>query len=675
MPLLQTEEFALCQCLALNLAALWGAWRLASKANARRSQAVADTLLLWFVTQYLSIGVPGLLGILSAATAGAAGLVLAAAMFGISFVVARPEMPLPVKSASPAERWIRGAAWWIALALLGAHCYVQRVMPITADDALTYHAPAAAQWLSSGSIGLLPTWLFNPANTYSPLAGSCFIAWWMAPFSGDVLARYVEVPALVACGAAIYAILRARRVNSAVAALLAAAVISNRAFFLQSVMCKDDLYVVFFFLVAFGAAANVRERGATVRLGIALGLLLATKYTALLALPPILLLWRPKHWRATAAGIGIAAVLAGPWYLRNVVLTGNPLYPMQLGIGGLTIFKGLFTTARSGELANLSQLAALLFAREYSWPAFAAAPVLAGCGWLAWRLRTRVLRLPLLRALLLGPVIVIAVFALASPFPEIRFLLPTIALLYLACGVGLKPAPRLALPIAVIALVASVATLVEARLDASDVNNFVLPAAVLAVVGTGITALWPCVPARKWIVSGTAFVLAGYAYVNWAAYLQTYGIDTDVVWTSPDYHGELARVWQIARGRSIVPAGSTIAYSNTYFTYPLLGFDESCRCVYVSPVRGVRQMSDLPWLGEKLSGEQLVSRAVAAETSPADKQWWLERLRESGANFLLIARTGPTDHPAEARFAAEEPNVFLPIGGSSDARFYRIRWR
>src|SRR5258706_9780 len=114
----------------------------------------------------------------------------------------------------------------------------QCIWPVMANDALTYHFPAAALWLRTGHLALLETWFFNPANTYSPLAGSTFVAWWLAPVGSDVLARNVQSPALLLIFFAAIRLMRSLGVRAAVAALLALALLLARPFVRQSIIEK-----------------------------------------------------------------------------------------------------------------------------------------------------------------------------------------------------------------------------------------------------------------------------------------------------------------------------------------------------------------------------------------------------------------------------------------------------
>ena len=235
--------------------------------------------------------------------------------------------------------------------------YQQSDAPVLGDDSLTYHLPAAATWLQTGHIGLYNTWFFNPANTYSPLAGSMFIAWLLAPLGCDAAAHYAQMPALILAMLAIIQIARSLQVRIPVAALAATAALLSRPFISESILVKDDVFLAAFFLAAIAGCSRDRLKDSLGpwRIGAAVGLFFATKYTALLTAPLLLLVidapfragWRMKHWLIAAA---VAAVLAGLWYLRNTILTGNPLYPVPLIVGGHTILKGLFVPIRSTEM-------------------------------------------------------------------------------------------------------------------------------------------------------------------------------------------------------------------------------------------------------------------------------------------------------------------------------------
>jgi hypothetical protein len=170
--------------------------------------------------------------------------------------------------------------------------------------------------------------------------------------------------------------------------------------------------------------------------------MLATKYTALLAVPALLLVVDAPvraRWgvRRYGVAVGVTLLIAGPWFLRNLLLTGNPLYPVDVKVFGVTVFRGLFESARSERLDGVRSMLALLTGRDQSLPVWPAVTV--GLAWVAavagrfGQLR----RDPLVRACLLGPWVVIGVFWAVAPYAEIRFVFPGFVLLFAAAALAI----------------------------------------------------------------------------------------------------------------------------------------------------------------------------------------------------------------------------------------------
>ena len=439
MEILLNEEFRLIYFLILQAAILVAAWRFVSRRIATDwADRAADVLLLTFLVQYLCVTLPGLTGLLNPLSIAITTIAISAALFFAPFKTAPPPVPARLSQSQPDKGFATTPFNWslltcalFAIGYLAFMAWNQRFMPITANDAITYHFPAAVHWLQTGRLSLFETWFFNPANTYSPLAGSTFIAWWIAPPGNDVLARHVQAPALLLIFFAAVRLMRALGVRSAIAALIALALLLSKPFLRQSQIEKDDLYLAAFFACAAAGFAQERLRDplGPWRIGVALGLLLAVKVSALLSLPVLLLVidapFRAR-WPARRYAIVVALVLllAGPWYLRNLLLTGNPLFPAHLTFFGITLFKGIITTAPSAQFASLRSIWLLLTARDQSLPLLPMIALLLGAI-AVWAGRIRMLRSdPLARLCLLGPPLALLVFLKTSPFPEARYLTP-----------------------------------------------------------------------------------------------------------------------------------------------------------------------------------------------------------------------------------------------------------
>lgn len=212
-------------------------------------------------------------------------------------------------------------------------------------DVLMYHLPRAVSWLQHGDLGA-----YGPAAAFYP--GNAELVMLHVLQSGsDRLVPLVQVPFLVLSCLAVYEIARsigARTWSAALAALVLAA--SPMAFF-QSTISKNDLVVTA--MIACSALFLLRSLGVEGRrdtrlkeivlAGLSLGLAVGTKYSVL----PVAAVMaacvplahsrkgrsgrRPSGVGAVTLTAAFAAAVLVPslfWYLRNLIVAGNPLAPI-----------------------------------------------------------------------------------------------------------------------------------------------------------------------------------------------------------------------------------------------------------------------------------------------------------------------------------------------------------
>jgi hypothetical protein len=709
------HELRLALTLLLNVVTFAAAYRFARRrGGAGALQAVCDAFLIVFVTQYVAVALPGALGALHLWTASAVALLASAALVAAAGFRRHHGEPASTLEAreddAPGGRppaWRRLPAWLplaaggtFVAAYVGAHVYAQRFAPPLSTDALVYHLPTAVQWIQTGELGLFPTWYWNPAATYSPATTSTFMAWLMLPSGDDVFVRFVQVPPLLWIYCLAARLCRLLGCGRGVAALIGVAAATARPFFSEATFPKDDLFVTAFFgaAVLSLAAENLRDRLGPWRVGLAFGMVLACKYTVLLACPLFLFMvdapfrarWRLKHW-LTALGTG--AVLFAPWYVRNVVLTGNPLYPVDVKPFGVTIFQGMFGTERDRQLRTAGGVWRMLAATYHSLPA----PLLAilAAGWVAglagaarargdsrWRLS----RNPLLRASLLGTVATFGVFIVTSPHHEVRYMFPVFLVLFGAAGFAIerwvKP-DRGRVAVAAAVAVVSVATGFDWAL-AGYVGGLLIAALVLTALGVAAAAaagMWRArLDATRVAAGGLAALVVGgmLVFVFWQAYVRQYHLndpaqpaDAGIPHAWALQYPDQAPLWTFVRAS--LPGDARIAVANTYFVYPFYDAEYRRRVVHAPVRRGVDDFLAFPRLGDTVPGDLIVQRMTDVMNADADRATWLENLRRSGAKYLVIARFEHEPDPPEARFVAEEPGRFEklfddPVAGA----VYRI---
>jgi cytoskeletal protein RodZ len=643
----------------------------------------------------------------------------------------------------------------------------QRTLPVISNDAITYHLPAAVQWLQTGRMGLYEAWYYNPANSYSPLGGSVFLTWLMAPMQNDSIARFVGVGPLLMLLIAMLNLCRRFGMASGVAALVAATCALARPFASQAILAKDDLFVAAFFVLAVDALSRHRlsTRSGPFRAGIALGLLLAMKYTVLFSVPLLFLMFN-RAWtiRRLLVIAGVVLLVAGPWYLRNVRLTGNPLYPAEVTIGGVTVFAGMMDVARSKLLATprgawdvfvagyygltrpmtvvlIVAWVVALIVSIWMWrrsrgrrdgaefrdeasdlaesrPAATATPLATSTSTSTSTSTPAstptptstptssssssevstpspshlALSNPLVRTCVFGPVIGIAIFIFTAPYGEMRFAYPSVALLFACMAIALRP-----LPWAAAAPIASAAMLLAAYAAFHPALSWIFIASGAAVALPGmLIALTRRRTAKRTALAlgGVATVAAGmYAYVYWVPYVRQTDADSAAVWSNPGVYGAIGELWQFVRAADDavgsaavpgaagppVPRGATIAYANTFFTYPLMGYRYDHRVVHVPTRRDIERFHDLPRLPAEVTGEGLVTAVVAELRKDPDSAAWLRRLRESGAQYLVVAKYDPAAPdekivPPELTFAERDPKRFVRVFDNDAGSVFRIAW-
>ncbi len=668
-------ERSLLLCLLLNAAVFFSCWFAATRRwTTSRSQAALDAALLGYAVQYVSVGLAGMLRFLNFSSVATISLVFSAGFVAWGW---RRETPIERPPLPLRDRLIGGSAGLFAVGFVLAFAHWQALLPVMSDDAMTYHFPAAVQWIQQGRIDYFQTWFFNPANTFSPLAGSTFIAWLLLPFGNDLLARFVEVPALLCSGLAIYRLSRELRVAMPVAAIVAAAAVLSRPLFTPCMMGKDDLFVVFFFLAAVVAMSHDRsvERFGPLRLGIALGLLMATKYTAMLAVPMLLPAidgprWNVRRWVFAAT---VATLVAGPWYLHNWISTGNPVFPLAIP----HVFRGLFTTAASTAFHPWPRGLSVILGGQYGMPTPLAIVICVSwiaAAWAMHRFRKKSLSHPVLRLCIWGPLLGTALFFLESPFPEVRFLLPVFSLLFVCCAFaidrwcGRKRIVSIGLATALLLL--SLSTLFS-RIDLT--GEFSAIALVIAAILLGVS-LWGGQRTfrRAILAAGFTYAFGTYAYIYWRAYCKDYlasqfapGFGHDLVYP------EQNQLWSWVDQN--IPADAALAYTNLYLVYPLQGPSLRRRVVYAPTRAAVAWIADLPWLGNRLAGEAIVPAACSATAAMADRSVWLENMKKLGCRYLVIGHGGVIGAPPEERFAASLPSQFEVVFSSVAGNVYRIR--
>jgi len=311
--------------------------------------AHADALDRALVTVLSGIVIPigvalvlGMAGLLSPAPF----LVTVVAIGVVSAVwLVRRESP---HKRAPAAWSISGMVAVIVGAILGFLALVPTLAGRLSQHVETgnYHITNLVTWVRNHSIWELPFQNTGFFTATHPGNGELIGAPMLLATGGDQLAYIGNIVVAALCVIACATIVRELDGRPDLGALAALALVgAPLVFATQGHSLATDLPATAGVLAGVAAllrARRTRDVRWVVLAGFALGLALGSKYTVLLVVPVVVaagvLALKPRRaalWLAPGL-----VLLAAPWFLRNLLATGNPIFPQAVRIGGIELFPG-----------------------------------------------------------------------------------------------------------------------------------------------------------------------------------------------------------------------------------------------------------------------------------------------------------------------------------------------
>jgi len=337
---------SLLACLVLNAGALFVAVRLALAAGSgvRCSRFILSTLSAYVVVIHTAVLFAGLLGWLTiGGLAAVVAIAVAAVWWLVHSRVDEPPSAAGVSTFTPALLFAPVLAAITAAAWMWPHLVDATRLWIWDD--YTYHLVYPALWLRERAIAAVtPVHAFTMQAWY-PMSAGVVATWFMVPFSasrGDSLA-WVSLTGPIYGGIVISGTAElARRLGSrpfawAIPVVLFAT--SLRTGVMASSFSDADLALAaaLFGALVFAIPRSVDESARVIAIdacyaasltGLALGVKASAMPAAIIVLLVMVLRARRRAAARIAAIFAVSwIVMAGYWYARNVVHTGNPVYP------------------------------------------------------------------------------------------------------------------------------------------------------------------------------------------------------------------------------------------------------------------------------------------------------------------------------------------------------------
>jgi Dolichyl-phosphate-mannose-protein mannosyltransferase len=325
--------------------------RLDHLTGSPRLVAAAMLTLAALIVEHL---VPLALGVLSRGTVLVAAAVLVLASRLVPAVTAEPrDQPPPPSQPSGIGSWaLAGVGALATVAYTLTFLRTHATVPLTSVDALGFHLPGVFRYIQSGTLWQTTQYLADQAHGNYPQNGDLLLLAGVLPWRSAALVRFVDPVLLAVAALSAYAIARELRAPPPAAVLVAcaAAVLGPALLPALDLAMTDSTFLAglgagTLFLVRHWRTGRSSE---LVLAGVGLGIAFGTKWYGLPDVPGILAIWalatllarRPPRRLLRDGGIlvGTIALFGGFWLLRNLVLTGDPVFDYKVTLFGATLF-------------------------------------------------------------------------------------------------------------------------------------------------------------------------------------------------------------------------------------------------------------------------------------------------------------------------------------------------
>ena len=217
-------------------------------------------------------------------------------------------------------------------------------------DTIAYHMPIVVEWLQTGTLWDVFYAVWGGPLGYYPSNHELLLTWLILPFGNDILVNLANFWIIGIMVTVIYKILKEMGVEDFLAWLAGALVMVMPIFLRQMGTGQVDTLMALGILIAWYYFLRTFKRKdglLLVPLLMTLSLTLGSKYLAIIYLIPVMVVFvfLSSYWRKQSRwwwlwSLGILGSLGSLWYWRNLILTGNPIFPAEVSLGDWVIFQG-----------------------------------------------------------------------------------------------------------------------------------------------------------------------------------------------------------------------------------------------------------------------------------------------------------------------------------------------
>jgi len=660
------------------------------------SSSFADFILSWFLIFYAQIIlILQTLGILRQLYTGnivVACMLLSVACFLIWHFVARKKnlkLSWPVFDKLPTLTKIEQLAISVLIGFFLVKFFIVLFNSTFGWDNLNYHFTFPVEWLKNGNLECPISIFGDPSVSYYPVNGSLFYFWFIFPLKSVFLANLGQYPFFICAFLAVYSLARKLDLSPRYAFLSACLFSLIPNYFKQLKIAYIDIMDAALFMFTLNFLFEAQKKLSMRALFLAVlscGLLLGTKTTAM---PLVLLLlvgialviflsFKKRIFTALAISAAGVVLFGGYAYIRNFLVTGNPLYPLNFRLFDITIFKGVIDNSvyRTGIFAGDFSLRKLLFSEGLGGQTllFVFPVVLLSLLLVFWKIRKQDTLNYFKRYLFALPVLIFLVFRVVYPLPNVRYIYCLFALGLIIAFYIIERFPKIQ---KVVLGLVFICILVSAGEMAKK-----LELVVSLVLSLGIYLLFPYL--ARFFKENKPRKIVALILVTLLFLLFTHNIFLKNEYPSylkmVKYSGfwpDAARAWKWLNENT---AGENIAYTGRPTPFPLYGTGFKNNVWYISVNSTEPAMlhyfpkSNYVW-GYKDNLWITNFEDVDNYRGNPNYDTWMKNLKKSKIDVLFVYSGMDASgiiYPLEDKWALEHPDIFSLVFSNSTIRIYRV---
>ncbi|HOK56104.1 MAG TPA: hypothetical protein PKV21_01085 [bacterium] len=524
------------------------------------------------------------------------------------------------------------------------------ILPPLTTDGLLYHLPFAVHYYKTHSISLPNLYFTEISMTYYPIGGEIFYFFSILS-KKEFLFKFTQFPFLILGCFSVFLISKSFGLSDFLSTLSAISFSLIKPVFKESTMCFVDLMMASTFITTY-YFFNKKEKKYIFPGLLSLSLLLSIKTLsllfALLLLPFLFQKKSGKFSKLLYFSVFYLLFFGLFSYWRNLLLTGNPVYPADITLGNFTLFRGAYIYQKVSIIEKIKNLFSVLaFSSLHIDPSFNLKIVLLLFFLISFTLSIR--KREILIFYFLFPLSILLYFLLIpSTYFQIRHLLPVYGILSISLFYPFQKLEYLCIAVFLYFFLSV--------FPSSCISLFLIIFSILFISFFIINRI-------KKPVFYVPLLLLFILFLIFQVDIKTplYKEIKFEFWKS--FYKEEGEIWEFVQKNS--KEGKNIAYVGSFFIYPFYGenfqnnvFYQSVNSIKTIPVYKYRKRIKYEEPSENLYREN------------PDFKKWIEGLKNEKTDWIIIKKD---KEYIERKWIEENPDIFKILYSTNYAEIYKLK--